>query len=350
MKNSERKKTEGGFIALTSVLIIGAVVLVLGVSLFHSGLTSYSISSAYESGQEAAFLADFCVKEGVLKLKEDINYSGAEDIEVNGMVCYISPVKDVNGNTKKVSSLGKAGDQPHFSRSSQLIRYVIESKESDWKKGDLENLEIVEDSLKLKRPEEIVILNSASGESCDTRCPEETGYPCKSVGTDPLVASGGSMWTAQENEEYSCRKEGADCGTIMLNYSQELADCYGNPPVWTYCKCQQEIVAGHRISPEFNISGLDTVNPDIVKDSQIFWQADERFNGTISVKIRVSYDNGDSWEDWETIEPVVNGASIPGLEPGTSLSGVKIQTKTSFVGGPDFYPSLENIKIFLEIE
>jgi len=51
-----RKKTEGGFIAITSVLIIGAVILVLGVSLFHSALTDYSISSAYESGQEAELI------------------------------------------------------------------------------------------------------------------------------------------------------------------------------------------------------------------------------------------------------------------------------------------------------
>jgi hypothetical protein len=96
---------------------------------------------------------------------------------------------------------------------------------------------------------------------------------------------------------------------------------------------------GYRISPVFDFSG-----PNTVKDSQIFWQANERFDGTVNVE--VSYDGGSTWSD----EPIANGASIPGLEPGTSLSGVKIQTKTSFVGGPDFYPSLENIKIFIELE
>lgn len=98
---------------------------------------------------------------------------------------------------------------------------------------------------------------------------------------------------------------------------------------------------GYRISPEFVISRQG----DAVKDSWIFWQADERFDGTINVKVNV-FAGG----EWNYEQEVVNGGRIPGLEPGKSLSGARIQTKTSFVGGPHFYPSLENIKIFIEIE
>src|SRR4030042_5960248 len=98
------KKREGGFIALTSVLIIGAIVLVLGISLFHSALTDYSISTAYESGQKAAFLADYCLKEGVQKLQEDIDYIGGEEIEVNGGTCSIGPVKQIGSGTEDVKT------------------------------------------------------------------------------------------------------------------------------------------------------------------------------------------------------------------------------------------------------
>ena len=103
-------------------------------------------------------------------------------------------------------------------------------------------------------------------------------------------------------------------------------------------------IEGYRISPALDISG-----PGIVKDSRIFWQANEEFNGIINkVEVKISYNGGFSWsEDWMM---VANGTSIPGLEPGTDLSAAKIKTKTSFVGGPDFYPSLENIKIFIETE
>ena len=106
----------------------------------------------------------------------------------------------------------------------------------------------------------------------------------------------------------------------------------------------REETEGHRVSPALDISA-----PNIVKDSRIFWQADERFNGIIKkVEVKVSYNGGFTWtDDWIQM---VNGASIPGLEPGTDLSSAKIKTKTSFVGGPDYYPSLENIKIFIETE
>ena len=342
-----KKKTEGGFIALTSVLIIGAVVLVLGVSLFHSALTDYSISSTYESGQTAAFLADFCLKEGILKLKEDIDYKGyGEEIEVNGMVCYISLVEDINGKTKKVSSLGRAEDKAYFSRLSQLIRYVIEPEEGGWDSVESENLEITEEGfLKLESFEEIVILNSTTSESCDTLCQqEETGYQCLSVGTDP-AASNGNMWTVfQENGEYSCIEEEADCGSLMLDYSQLLSDCNGQAPAWTYCRCEYGEVEGHRTSLEFDISD-DVPGQNIVRESQIFWQADERLDGTIKVEVRVF--DGAGWGEWEVVS---NGAGIPGLEAGTSLSRVKMKTKTSFFGGPDFYPILKNIKIFIELE
>ena len=343
-------KTEEGFIALTSVLIIGAVIIILGVSIFYASLTDQAISNDYQNGQKSNFLADFCLKEGILRLKENIDYMGAEDIKVDDATCSVSLVENVDDNTKKVSSLGRAGEQPHFSRSAQLIRFVMESKRSDWEQGESESLEITEEgSLKLKQSGDIVLLNEASGVSCGSRCQQENGYLCKSVGTDSETANDGSGLEAIFNTEdgkYYCEKVitgNWDCGTVMVNYREELPDgCDGYFPDWTYCRCGQGGTTGYRTSPEFDISG-----PYTVKDSQIFWQADERFNGTIKVEVRISYDGGSNWSDWEQ---AVNGTSITGLEPGIDLSAAKIQTKTSFVGGPDFYPTLENIKIFIDLE
>lgn len=154
-----KQKSEKGFMAITAVLIIGAIVLILGISLFHSALTDYSISTAYESGQKAAFLADYCLREGILKLQEDIDYLGGEEISVNDAKCTINFVKQVDENTKEVSSLGRAGDQPHFSRASQRLRYIIESTAEDWGKGEFDNKENFEigDSLKLKSVETEII-------------------------------------------------------------------------------------------------------------------------------------------------------------------------------------------------
>jgi hypothetical protein len=101
-------------------------------------------------------------------------------------------------------------------------------------------------------------------------------------------------------------------------------------------------VEGYRISPVFDFS--DSAG-EKVKDSRIFWQSEERFGGKIEVWVKV-FCNGE-WSDWQE---VTNGGRIPGLKPGENLANVKIQTKTTFFGSPEFSPSLENIKIFIETE
>ena len=136
-------------------------------------------------------------------------------------------------------------------------------------------------------------------------------------------------------------KEESGCGTEIPDTG--VPDCDGHLSAWTYCKCKPEKSEGYRISPEFELSNGS--EEEIVKDSRIFWQTDERFDGNINVKVNVFTEG-----EWIYDQEVINGGRIPGLEPGTNLTGARIQTKTSFVGGPDFYPSLKNIKIFIEIE
>ena len=119
-------------------------------------------------------------------------------------------------------------------------------------------------------------------------------------------------------------------------------DAFSSPQLHSLTETITMKAEGYRTSPEFLLCGEEN---DIVKDARIFWQADERFGGDINVKVNVL-----SGGSWVYEQDVVNGGQIPGLEPGTSLAGAKIQTKASFIGGPEFYPSLEDIKIFLELE
>ena len=153
-------KEQKGFIAITSVLIIGALILILGISIFHASLTDQSISSSYDSKEQASILADACAREAVFKLKNDINYSGNESIDinpvrepfsngVNGENCSINPIENINDYSKKISTLVRLGDWPHFKRAEKEIRYVVESKADDWMCDScvIENLEVVNDSL-----------------------------------------------------------------------------------------------------------------------------------------------------------------------------------------------------------
>ena len=254
-------KKQDGFIAITSVLIISALILVLGVSIFHASLTDQAISSSYDSGEQASFLADFCAREALFKLKKNVNYVGDESIDISGMSCTINPIENINDYTKKISTLAKVGDRPHFKRAKEEIRYVVESKAENWicESCVIQNLEIIGNSLVLSEALE-------EGEPIETQ--------------------------------------------------------------------------GYRISSELDISG-----EGIVKDSQIFWQADTRLGASIVIETR--FYNGETWTDWEA---VINGREVPGLNRGTNLETALIQTRASFTGGPEFYPSLNNINIFVEIK
>ena len=66
---------ERGFIALTSVLIIMAVIMVLGITAFHSSLIDQAISASFDNSLEASTLAHACAQEGLSILKNEINYS-----------------------------------------------------------------------------------------------------------------------------------------------------------------------------------------------------------------------------------------------------------------------------------
>jgi Tfp pilus assembly protein PilX len=254
-------KKEKGFIAITSVLIIGALIVVLGVSMFYASLTDQSISSSYEDGQGASFLAEACVREGIIRLKDDIYFTGygfsegGEEIKIGEYICNVIKAENISSNTKRISSLAKSGEIVRFKSHQTDLRYSVESSAVHWSDNDeLENLVISDDSLIL----------------------------------DPELL---------------------------------------------------EPSSGHRVSTNLDISG-----EGVIKNSQIFWQADTRKDNDIVIETNVHLDGLP--QGWFEVQ---NGGSIPGLEKGIELTDVSIKTKATFNGGPDFYPRLDNINIFIEI-
>src|SRR4030042_7047206 len=125
-------KKQKGCVVFNSVVISSLLVLVLGISMFHSSMEDQSMSVAYDNWQEASLLADACSREAFHKMKEDINYAGNETIEIGGMSCAINLIENVSTSTKKISTSASVGEQPHFKRQEKEIRYVVESTAEDW--------------------------------------------------------------------------------------------------------------------------------------------------------------------------------------------------------------------------
>ena len=78
-----------GFIALISILIIGAVILTvsIGVSLRSIGETTMSLDQ--QESRKALALANLCAETALMRLESVLNYGGSESIMIDGETCDI---------------------------------------------------------------------------------------------------------------------------------------------------------------------------------------------------------------------------------------------------------------------
>ena len=86
-------KTNNGFIALVTVLIIFAIVLLVGLSIGLLSINEAQMGLRKSQSSQAYYLANLCAEDALMKLKEDINYSGNETIEIEGGSCQILPIE-----------------------------------------------------------------------------------------------------------------------------------------------------------------------------------------------------------------------------------------------------------------
>jgi len=399
-------KKQEGFVAITSVLIVSVLVLVLGISMFYSSMGDQSMSAAYDNGQEASLLADACAREAFHKLKENINYSGKETIEINGMSCTINAIEDISTSTKKISTSASAGEQPHFKRQEKEIRYIVESEDWLCQECDFENVEISGNSLTLSEElgdgEEVEgVLRTTTSDSDWTgdgnyfsiigltadsndlvleenqtegvrisnplslndikrvgsslmewteTIPENTEiniYTKVTVSEEMPTVAPETWQLAANGQEIPEIEDAADLTNHWLWVKQELktTDLNFAPRLHSLTETvtQSDLVPveteGYRVSSELDVSGTGTV-----KDSQIFWKADIRSEATIVIETK--FYNGQTWSDWQT---ALNGRQVPGLAKGTNLESADLQIRAVFAGGPETYPTLHSINIFIEV-
>ncbi len=102
-----KHQNKNGFIALISLLIIGAVVLLIGTGLSLRSIGETNMSLAQEQSQKAGAMADLCAEQALMKLESVLNYSGNETLTVDGISCTIFTIGGV-GNTNRTITVQSA--------------------------------------------------------------------------------------------------------------------------------------------------------------------------------------------------------------------------------------------------
>jgi len=99
MKKTKFQKN--GYVALITVIIIGAVGIAVVIAAVLGSLASSKTSLLSEQTKQASGLADACAEHALIQLKSDVNYIGNESINFTNGDCEILNIPNP-GNTNRI--------------------------------------------------------------------------------------------------------------------------------------------------------------------------------------------------------------------------------------------------------
>lgn len=82
-----------GLVALITILIILLVLISIGIGISLLGIGEMKMGFQKSQSARAYYLANLCAEQALMKLKEDINYPGDEEIEEGEGNCQILPIE-----------------------------------------------------------------------------------------------------------------------------------------------------------------------------------------------------------------------------------------------------------------
>lgn len=101
-----------GYIALISVIILGAIGLAIATSLLLLGLGSSRTSFAVEQSDMAKGLANACAEQGLLRIKKESGYVGTTTINFGNNSCSYE-IQNPGGQTRIINASGTVGSVIH---------------------------------------------------------------------------------------------------------------------------------------------------------------------------------------------------------------------------------------------
>jgi hypothetical protein len=123
-----------GMIALTTVLIVGAIVLAVSIGITTRTVIETQISGSEEQTHKALVAATSCMESALAKLSDNASYTGNESISVGSNTCTISTITS-SGNTRTVKTSSTVGG--HTRRLSVTVSNVNPPLQvSSWQEVD----------------------------------------------------------------------------------------------------------------------------------------------------------------------------------------------------------------------
>ncbi|TSC94697.1 MAG: Uncharacterized protein Athens101428_212 [Candidatus Berkelbacteria bacterium Athens1014_28] len=103
------EKTSGGYIALISVMIIGAVLLLIIITGAHVGTTQGINSLLFSNHTESESLISACGEQALMNLKDNPSYGGNETVSLGNGECQILAVTSQGGEVRSIQVTSAVG-------------------------------------------------------------------------------------------------------------------------------------------------------------------------------------------------------------------------------------------------
>lgn len=100
-----------GFIALITIIIVLALVLLVGISASLLSISESDMGLEKSQSAETFYLATACAEQALMKLRENPSYSGNEPLNFDSGNCYIFPLEIVGSQGRIVKTSGNAYNQ-----------------------------------------------------------------------------------------------------------------------------------------------------------------------------------------------------------------------------------------------
>ncbi|MBI2609980.1 hypothetical protein HYW53_02280 [Candidatus Giovannonibacteria bacterium] len=119
------KKSDNGFAALITVIVLSAILLTVALTLNQSGFFARSAILDSEYKERSSTLAEACVDQALVKLVADPAYGGNETISFGADACSVRPILFDSPASGKTTIETKA----NFNEAITNLRIVVNSSD-----------------------------------------------------------------------------------------------------------------------------------------------------------------------------------------------------------------------------
>ena len=107
----KKKLQHNGYVALMSLIIIGAVVLIAAIALTFMAVSQSNFIISHNKTVKNYYSANACANYAIMQLQKNLAYPGNEDLDLEGIKCRIEAIGGQGETNRVIIASSQEGNQ-----------------------------------------------------------------------------------------------------------------------------------------------------------------------------------------------------------------------------------------------